>query len=80
MILLVLAMTSTQRAVRWLGGKGWAQLHRCVYLAAVAALVHYWWLVKPGVLTPLGFTAAMALLLLARPLTAWGQRRSAAKP
>lgn len=77
LLLLPLAATSTQWAIRRMGGKKWNRLHRLVYLAAGAALVHYWWQVKPGVITPLGITVLVAVLLLARPALAWNQRRRA---
>jgi sulfoxide reductase heme-binding subunit YedZ len=39
-ILLVLAITSVNAAVRWLGGKKWKNLHRFVYLAAALVAYH----------------------------------------
>ncbi len=66
-ILLALAMTSPQWVMRAMGGKLWQRLHRLVYLAAVLGIVHYWWLVKKGVLSPLKDTLVLAVLLLARP-------------
>jgi len=65
-ILLVLAVTSPQRALRLMGGKNWARVHRLVYVAAALACVHYWWLVKTGVRTPWKVTAVLAALLLMR--------------
>jgi sulfoxide reductase heme-binding subunit YedZ len=65
-ILLTLAVTSPQRALRWMGGKNWARVHRLVYVAAGLACVHYWWLVKTGVRTPWKVTAVLTVLLLAR--------------
>ncbi|HEY5381428.1 MAG TPA: protein-methionine-sulfoxide reductase heme-binding subunit MsrQ [Acidobacteriaceae bacterium] len=64
--LLSLAVTSPQRVLRWMGGKNWQRLHRLIYVAAGAAVVHYWWLVKTGVRTPWKDTAVLAVLLLAR--------------
>lgn len=77
LLLLPLAVTSTNWAIRKMGGKNWNRLHRLVYLAAGAALIHYWWQVKTGVITPLGVTVLVAALLLARPVLAWYQRRKA---
>jgi methionine sulfoxide reductase heme-binding subunit len=77
LLLLPLALTSTNWSIRKLGGKNWNRLHRLVYLAAIAGVVHYWWQVKSGVLTPLGITMVLAVLLIARPLLAWQQRRKA---
>jgi sulfoxide reductase heme-binding subunit YedZ len=49
-----------------MGGKNWQRLHRLVYIAGIAAVIHYWWLVKTGVRTPWKVTAILAILLLAR--------------
>ena len=73
-ILLVLALTSPQRVLRWMGGKNWSRVHRLVYLAAALACVHYWWLVKTGVRTPWKVTAVLAVLLLVRVGYAVGKR------
>jgi len=75
--LFLLAATSTAWAIRRMGGKRWMQLHRLIYLAAIAGVIHYWWIVKPGVLTPWRVTAVLAVLLLAR--IAWSLRQSARK-
>ena len=77
-IMLPLAATSTNWAIRKMGGKNWARLHRLVYIAAIAGIIHYWWQVKPGVLSPLEETSILAVLLLARPVQAWLRRRKAA--
>ena len=45
LILLALALTSNRFAVRRLGRR-WQTLHRLVYVAAIGAVVHFWWLVK----------------------------------
>ncbi len=66
-ILLVLTLTSPQWVMRKMGGKPWQALHRLVYLAAFLGVVHYWWLVKKGVMAPLRDTLVLAVLLLARP-------------
>jgi sulfoxide reductase heme-binding subunit YedZ len=75
LLLLPLALTSTNWAIRKLGGKNWNRLHKLVYLAALCGIVHYWWQVKSGVLTPIRFTIVLAILLLARPVQGWLQRR-----
>ena len=76
-LLLPLAATSTTWAIRKIGGKNWNRLHKLVYVAAVCAVIHYWWQVKPGVLTPMRQTIELTILLLARPLLAYLQRRKA---
>ena len=75
MLLVPLAATSTNWSVRKLGGKRWNRLHKLVYLAAICGIIHYWWQVKPGVLSPLRLTIVLAVLLLARPILAYIQRR-----
>ncbi len=66
LLLLPLALTSTTWAIRKLGGRRWNLLHKLIYIAAICGVVHFWWQVKTGVLTPLPLTAIIALLLLAR--------------
>ncbi len=66
-LLVPLAATSGTWAIRRLG-KRWQLLHRIVYLAASAGVVHYWWIVKTGVRTPLSITIILGLLLVARPV------------
>jgi sulfoxide reductase heme-binding subunit YedZ len=79
LLLLPLAATSTNWSIRKLGGKSWNRLHRLVYLAALCGIIHYWWQVKPGVLSPLRLTIVLAVLLLARPVLAFVQRRKSAQ-
>jgi methionine sulfoxide reductase heme-binding subunit len=67
-ILLALACTSPAFIMRAMGGKNWQRLHRLVYLAALAGIVHYWWLVKSGNYAPWKDTAVLTILLLARVL------------
>ena len=43
-VLLALAATSFNRAMRWMGGRRWQQLHRGVYLAAGLAILHFFWM------------------------------------
>jgi sulfoxide reductase heme-binding subunit YedZ len=74
LLLLPLAATSTNWAIRKLGGKRWNRLHKLVYVAAVCGVIHYWWQVKPGVLTPVTITVVLAVLLGARPVLVWVQR------
>ena len=80
LLLVPLAATSTNWAIRKLGGKRWNRLHKLVYLAAVCGIVHYWWQVKPGVLSPLRLTVVLAVLLSARPVLAWIQKRRSRTP
>ncbi|WP_404993600.1 protein-methionine-sulfoxide reductase heme-binding subunit MsrQ [Cupriavidus pauculus] len=42
-LMVPLAATSFNAAVRWMGGRRWQALHRAVYGIAVLAILHYWW-------------------------------------
>lgn len=80
-LLVPLAATSTMWSIRKLGGKNWNRLHKLVYLAAICGVIHYWWQVKPGVLSPMNLTITLIVLLLARPVLAWiNARRSRPAP
>ncbi len=79
-ILLLLAATSPQAVLRAIGGKPWQRLHRLIYVAAIAAVIHYWWLVKTGVRTPWKDTAVLAVLLLARFVWSAVKRQRRASP
>ena len=74
-ILLALAMTSTQGWKKRLGNR-WKQLHRLVYLAASLAVVHYLWLAKSNLSEPLLYGVIVVLLLVLRipPISRLGRR------
>ncbi len=65
-LMVPLAITSTNKMVKRLGGKSWSRLHRLVYLAAAAGVLHYWLLVKSDTRLPLTFAFILALLLVYR--------------
>jgi methionine sulfoxide reductase heme-binding subunit len=62
-LLLPLALTSTNGAVRRLGGARWARLHRLVYVCAITGTIHYLWAVKKDTLFPLIYLAVFVALL-----------------
>lgn len=79
LLMIPLALTSTNAMVRRLGGKRWVTLHRLVYAIAIGGVVHYWWLVKRDLTEPIIYAVILALLLGARLL--WrvrGNRRTGA--
>jgi methionine sulfoxide reductase heme-binding subunit len=76
-LLLPLALTSSAAAMRRLGGKRWALLHRLVYVAAVLGVVHFWMAVKKDIQSPLTYAAIFGALFLYR-LVRWRLRRSSA--
>ena len=63
LLMVPLAITSTNKMVKRLGGKRWARLHRVVYLAAIAGVVHFWMLVKSDIRLPLTFAFIILFLL-----------------
>lgn len=62
-LMVPLAITSTNKMVKRLGGKRWARLHRLVYLAAIAGVIHFWMLVKSDIRLPLTFAFILLFLL-----------------
>jgi sulfoxide reductase heme-binding subunit YedZ len=64
-LLIPLALTSTQRMMRRLGRR-WQKLHRLVYLIATLGVVHYYWQVKRDVREPLIYAGMLAALLAYR--------------
>lgn len=71
-LMLPLALTSSNAMVRRLGGRQWQRLHRLVYAVAICGVIHYWWLVKRDVTQPAIYAVILALLLGAR--LAWRRR------
>lgn len=63
LMLIPLAVTSTNAMIRRLGAKRWQQLHRLVYLIGVGGVVHFLWLVKSDIREPLVYGVILALLL-----------------
>ena len=66
LLLVPLAVTSTQGWIRRLGGRRWHRLHRLVYPATAAGLVHYFWLVKKDVTDPIYWAAGLLIVLALR--------------
>ena len=63
LLMIPMAVTSTDAMIRRLGGKRWRLLHRLVYLCAIGGVVHYWWLVKKDLTNPITFAVWLGLLL-----------------
>jgi sulfoxide reductase heme-binding subunit YedZ len=64
-LLIPLAVTSTNGMIRRLGGKRWQWLHRLIYLIAPLGILHFWWMKagKNDFQEPIMFGAIVALLL-----------------
>lgn len=71
--LIPLAVTSTAGWIRRLGGRRWQMLHRLIYVTAMAAVIHYYWLVKSDIRLPVFYGCLVAVELLYR-LGAWALR------
>lgn len=76
LLLVPLAATSTRGWMRRLGRR-WGQLHRLVYVVAVLAVLHFWWVVKSDLREPLIHAAVLAVLLGWRLAWRWRPRANA---
>ncbi len=70
LMLIPLALTSTNGSVRRLGYVRWKRLHRLVYVIAALGVIHFYWRVKADHRQPLIYIGIVAVLMLARG-TAW---------
>jgi sulfoxide reductase heme-binding subunit YedZ len=69
-LLIPLAVTSTNKMIRRLGAKRWQWLHRLIYIIVPLGVLHFWWM-KAGknlLAQPILFTAIVGGLLLFRLL------------
>lgn len=78
-LLVPLAMTSNDFTLRKLG-RHWSVLHRLIYLIAILALLHFWWMRagKNNFAEPLVMSAVVAMLLALRLI--WLRRDSVRRP
>jgi sulfoxide reductase heme-binding subunit YedZ len=63
LLMLPLAITSTSKMVKRLGGKRWSRLHQLVYAGGIAGALHFWLFVKSDTRLPLTFGFILLLLL-----------------
>lgn len=68
-----LAVTSTAGWVRRMGLSRWQRLHKLVYLAGLASVIHYYWLVKSDIRLPALYGAILCVLMLARLPWLWAR-------
>jgi len=78
-LMVPLALTSTNASVRRLGYVMWRRIHTLVYPAALCAIVHFTWRVKKDLREPLVYAAILGTLLLVRVAVA-ARRRSRGRP
>ena len=62
LLMIPLAVTSTKAMNRRLG-RNWTRLHRAVYVVAILGVIHYAMAVKKDLTDPLGYAAAVTVLL-----------------
>jgi len=77
-LLVPLAVTSTRKMIRRLGGRRWQWLHRLIYLAASAGIIHFVWLVKKDKTRPIEYGMVLGVLLGYR-IALWGYSRLRAR-
>lgn len=73
-LLVPLAATSFNAAIRWMGAARWRGLHRLIYLIVPMGVVHYYLLVKADHQPPLIYGAIVLLLLGWRAIAAFARR------
>ena len=66
LLLIPLAVTSTNGWVKRIGGKRWALLHKLTYVAAILGVIHFWMIVKSDIFYPAIFGFVLIVLLMSR--------------
>jgi glycine betaine catabolism B len=79
LVMVPLAVTSTNAMIKRLGAKRWHLLHRLAYVAAICGVIHYYMQVKADVRQPLAFAGVLTILLGCRAVTA-GKNTSLLQP
>jgi sulfoxide reductase heme-binding subunit YedZ len=62
-LMLPLAVTSTNAMVRRLGAGRWIALHRLIYIIGPLGVLHFWWMVKKDLTEPVIYALILSLLL-----------------
>lgn len=73
LLLIPLAVTSSDSMIKRLGGVRWKKLHRLVYPAAICAVIHYLLLVKLDMRIPFIYAFILIVLFLLRRVKKEGQ-------
>ena len=76
-LMIPLAITSTQGWIRRLGGRQWNLLHRLVYVSATLGVIHYWWKVKVDTTFPMYYALTVGALLGFRAWRAAAKQKTA---
>lgn len=76
LLMLPLAATSFNRAIKALGAARWQRLHRTIYAAALLALLHFFWMrAAKNNLAEWAVYAAVIAVLLGSRLQRWAASR-----
>jgi methionine sulfoxide reductase heme-binding subunit len=65
-LLIPLAITSTNGVMKRIGGANWKRLHSLIYVTGTLVILHYLWLVKKDTYYPLLYGAILVSLLVLR--------------
>jgi len=79
-LMIPLAVTSNAAMIRALGGKAWQKLHQLIYVLAICAVLHYWWLVKLDITQPAIYAGLLFVLLAIRLWWKRSEKLRSAKP
>ena len=63
LMMIPLAITSTNGMVRRLGGKRWTKLHKLVYILSILGVLHFYLQVKADITEPVIYAVILAVLL-----------------
>ena len=64
-LLIPLAVTSSNKMISRLK-KQWKKIHQLIYVIAILAILHFFWLVKKDMTEPIIFASVIAILLAVR--------------
>ena len=71
LMLMPLAVTSTDKMVKKIGARNWRRLHRLVYPAAILAVIHYFMMIKADYTQPVIYAIVLAALFGFRLYKKW---------
>ena len=75
LLMASLAITSSKKMIRRLGGKRWNRLHKLIFVICILGLIHYFLAVKKDIEDPVMFALLFACLYLWR-IWKWRTRRN----
>jgi sulfoxide reductase heme-binding subunit YedZ len=75
LVLLTALAATSFTAIRRRMGKRWQVLHNMAYVIGILGVWHYWWQVKKDITEPLIYAGILALLLGARVMKHWRNKK-----